>query len=107
MEKLNFVDSKKLDQIINADGIDCSRLGYYPESRHTRLQDDTDGETTLKHELTVIMGPDGDMHIGVGGDFLRFRTWGGGGNSLRTHNALRILAEAIRQDNHEELKYES
>ena len=64
-----------------------------------RLQDDTDGETDARHILTVSQGPDGDMYIGVDGRLLRFRAWSGGGMSLATHNAIRVLAEAMRMDN--------
>lgn len=35
------------------------------------------------------------------GATLRFRTFGGGGLSPRTRNALMILAEAIRRDKEE------
>jgi|KBSSwiStaDraftv2_1062776.scaffolds.fasta_scaffold00022_225 hypothetical protein len=74
-----------------------------------RLHDDHDG--TYQGKIGVLRAPDGDMHVYVssrphgsqlmpGGtsEWLRFRTSGGGGRSLRTHNALRILAEAIRLD---------
>ena len=70
----------------------------YPIAR-SRLQDDTDGSTERDHVLEIIQGPDGDMHVGVGGTMLRFRTWGGGGASLATHNALRLLVEAMKMDN--------
>ena len=63
-----------------------------------RRHDDTDGSQEPDQEISVCMGPDGDMHIGMNGRFLRFRNWGGGGYSLHTHNALRILQEAILMD---------
>ena len=65
-----------------------------------RLQDDTDGEKDPKHALILSQGRDGDMHVKIGDGkmFLRFRTREGGGLSLATHNALRILAEAIIMD---------
>ena len=69
---------------------------------YTRLHDDHDGSKEGK--IGVIRGVDGDMHVftettgKIGEQWLRFRTSVGGGRSLRTHNALRILAEAIRLD---------
>jgi hypothetical protein len=43
------------------------------------------------------------MYVKTGDGFrlLRFRNAFGGGISLRTHNALRMLAEAVRLDNEE------
>jgi hypothetical protein len=76
-----------------------------------RLHDDHDG--TGEGTVGVTRGIDGDMYVWVNSrgldigsntmrkansDWLRFRTHGGGGRSPRTHNALRILAEAIRLD---------
>jgi len=68
-----------------------------------RLHDDHDG--SMEGKIGVLRSHvDGDMYIftettgKIGEQWLRFRTSGGGGRSLRTHNALRILAEAIRLD---------
>jgi hypothetical protein len=77
-----------------------------------RLHDDHDG--TYEGTIGVTRAIDGDMHVWinsraglvvesnklgkVNSDWLRFRSAAGGGRSLRTHNALRILAEAIRLD---------
>lgn len=73
-----------------------------PRVAYTRVQDDTDGERTHEHDLTVAIGPDGDCWVSAGGGrSIRFRTWAGGGQSLRTRQALMVLAEAIRQDNAE------
>jgi len=73
-----------------------TRTGY------TRRHDDTDGERGHEQDLTVVIGPDGDAWIEAGGGkMLRFRTYAGGGQSLRTRQALMVLAEAIRQDNAE------
>jgi hypothetical protein len=48
----------------------------------------------------VVIGPDGDCWVTAGGgQTLRFRTWAGGGHSLRVRQALMVLAEAIRRDN--------
>ncbi len=78
---------------------------YWPRSlatmrTYTRRQDDTDGETTAKHDLDVTIGIDGDMWVQAP-RLLRFRTGAGGGGSLRVRNALLVLAEAIRRDNEE------
>ena len=51
---------------------------------------------------TLIVASDGmgDLYIHIPcNKQLRFRTRGGGGESLRVRNALIILAEAIRLDN--------
>jgi hypothetical protein len=71
------------------------------DKMHTRIQDDHDG--TFEGSICAFIGPDGDMWIGMDKQMaIRFRNWTGGGRSLRTHNALRILAEAIRLDNLED-----
>jgi hypothetical protein len=68
----------------------------------SRRQDDSDGSTDPEQSITVSVSCDGDMWIGQGSkNWLRFRNFIGGGDSLRTHNALRILIEAIRLDNEE------
>ena len=65
---------------------------------YSRQHDDTDGELT--GILEVSFGPDGDAWVMIDGHkMLRFRNYFGGGRSLRTHAALMVLAEAIRQDN--------
>lgn len=70
-----------------------------PNSAHSRRHDDTDGETGLEQDLTVAISQDCDAWIVAGGGkTLRFRNWFGGGMSLRTRNALLVLAEAIRRD---------
>lgn len=74
-----------------------STLG--PGECHRRRQDDTDGETGPDQDLAVSIGPDGDMWVLMPGASLRFRSWAGGGQSLRVRNALLVLAEAIRRDN--------
>lgn len=73
---------------------------------YQRVQDDCDGD--YGQRLNVIMGVDGDMHVSILGDnpCLRFRNFFGGGMSLRTHNALKILAEAIRLDNEERPQFD-
>lgn len=67
---------------------------------YERTHDDTDGDITQK--LSVVISKDGDAWIKTfhrKNFYLRFRNYGGGGSSLHTHNALLILAEAIRLDN--------
>lgn len=78
---------------------------YWPSSLATqtcywRRQDDTDGDTGSKQNLSLAFGNDGDAWVILPGfTSLRFRTFFGGGSSLRTRNALLVLAEAIRRDN--------
>ncbi|HXK37980.1 MAG TPA: hypothetical protein VJ579_02850 [Candidatus Paceibacterota bacterium] len=68
-----------------------------------RLHDEHGG--TGQGELHVHFLPNADMVISITGDeeevspSLRFRSYEGGGHSLRTRNALFILLEAIRLDN--------
>lgn len=65
---------------------------------YTRIQDDHDG--TFEGSVFIMFGPDGDAYIGSDtSKLIRFRNYFGGGVSLRTYNALVILAEAIRLDN--------
>ena len=72
----------------------ATQIGY------TRRHDDTDGRRDHEQDLTVCIGPDGDAWITAGGgQVLLFRTYAGGGQSLRTRQALMVLAEAIRLDN--------
>jgi hypothetical protein len=80
---------------------------YWPQTIDTRVSysrrhDDTDGKTGPDQDIEVTVGVDGDAWILLPGmPSLRFRTWAGGGNSLRVRNALLVLAEAIRRDNAE------
>ena len=50
-----------------------------------------------RKELTVYIAPDSDVHLWSGGRPLRFRDYFGGGLSLRTRQALLVLAEALRR----------
>lgn len=69
-------------------------------SSYSRLHDDHDG--TYEGVVTVGFSCDGDAWISIDNSRpIRFRTAFGGGMSLRTRNALLILAEAIRLDNEE------
>lgn len=68
------------------------------ETGYRRLHDDHDG--TYQGWLGVYFDRMGDAYLSIDGSpALRFRTWGGGGMSERTRNALVLLAEAIRMDN--------
>lgn len=74
-----------------------------PSSTHERVHDDHEG--TWTGCLQLVMSADGDMWIRttapkqIGQGFLRFRGLTGGSASPRIHNALRILALAIKLDN--------
>lgn len=92
---MKFTTIKQARAILNG-VVECDLP--YPTFLY-RLQDDTDGSSEPRHLLEVSQGPDGDMYVSAGGgNLLRFRTETGGGNSLATHNALRLLAEAIQID---------
>ncbi|MFH1129426.1 MAG: hypothetical protein V1686_01700 [Patescibacteria group bacterium] len=71
--------------------------------RYTRIHDDHDG--TFQGAITVIFSKDGDAWVEFdpthNASPLRFRGDLGGGMSLRTKNALMILALAIKLDNEE------
>ncbi len=74
------------------------------DATYERTHDDHDG--TFEGKIAVSFDRMGDAWLTVDksstfGSALRFRTFGGGGNSLRTRAALMILAEAIRLDNEE------
>ena len=67
-------------------------------TQYIRQHDDHDGEP--QGGLMVLFDQMGDAYVACdNGPWLRFRTFGGGGRSERTRNALMILAEAIRLDN--------
>lgn len=72
-----------------------------PNESYSRLHDDTDGHTTTDHTLQVYVAQDADLHVFLPNSMesLRFRSYFGGGKSLRVRNALMVLAEAIRRDN--------
>jgi len=77
-------------------------MGLSPEELYVRLHDDHDG--TYHGILSVSFTPDGDawvMPVNPEGGSLRFRGGFGGGRSLRVHNALVLLALAIKLDNEE------
>ena len=72
---------------------------------YERLHDDHDG--TFRGKINVAFSIDGDAWISVDGHrSLRFRTYEGGGMSLRVRNALVVLALAIKLDNEEYLQEE-
>lgn len=67
---------------------------------YSRIHDDNDGDVTQAIEL--VIDQQGDVYVRTmaqKGEFLRFRTSGGGGDSLRVRNALVVLAYAISLDN--------
>ena len=70
---------------------------------YERLHDDDDG--TGQGSIRVFFGKDSDIRVEItpthNGRPLRFRTFFGGGKSLRVRNALMILALAIKLDNEE------
>jgi len=71
-----------------------------PNIGYTRLHDDHDG--TFTGSVSVLFDEMGDARMTIDSrEPIRFRTWGGGGMSLRVRTALLILAEAIRLDNEE------
>lgn len=61
----------------------------------SRVHDDSDGDDSQVLEVGMLLN--GDICINTDGP-LRFRHYGGGGASLHTHNALRILMFAMRLD---------
>ena len=66
---------------------------------YTRLHDDHDG--TGQGTLSVQFNGVGDAYVVTDlphGEPLRFRTSGGGGNSVRVRNALMLLALACKWD---------
>ena len=72
------------------------------DEMYCRLHDDTDGER--QGEVQVLISEVGDIVITTDrhrGPALRFRTDAGGGRSLRTRNALMLLAYAISLDQKE------
>lgn len=72
--------------------------GLKSDEVYTRQHDDTDGRQDGL--LTVTFSCDGDAWVNTDSrTLLRFRTFGGGGASLRTRAALAILARAIHDDN--------
>lgn len=73
-----------------------------PEIDYEREHDDTDG--SIGENLSIVFGCNGDVAIRATKEnltALRFRTFNGGGHSLRVINALMILALAIQLDNEE------
>lgn len=68
------------------------------DKNYSREEDDS--EMGAGVGVTVRIDSFGDIYLWTTGEkrIHRFRTMGGGGNSLRTRNALMILAEAMRLD---------
>jgi hypothetical protein len=80
---------------------------YWPpelevDARYFRIQDDCDGD--LSEGIEVSVDQMGDIFVQTNCSPIhtcRYRTWGGGGRSLRVRNALLLLAIAIKMDNDE------
>ena len=53
--------------------------------------------------VSVVFSPDGDAWVTTDPRGCRFRTYAGGGTSLRVRNALLMLAMAIKLDNEKHL----
>ncbi len=69
---------------------------------YERIHDDHDGTFMGGIQISMVGGDIGVLAIDERGKvFLRFRDYFGGGQSPRVHNALRILALAIKLDNEE------
>lgn len=69
------------------------------EMGYRRQDDDPDSfERAEGGRLTVYIAGDSDVHLLAGWPSLRFRDYFGGGRSLRTRNALMLLAEAMRRE---------
>lgn len=74
----------------------------HTDELYIRTHDDHDG--TFNGKITMSFDKMGDAWLicdppSAFNRCLRFRTFGGGGNSLRVRQALMLLAEAIRLDN--------
>jgi hypothetical protein len=102
------MDLKGVDMTIEANIKKFLETPFWPASiepglSQFRTHDDCDGKT--QEGIRVTVGVDGDMwisaHMTHRWESCRFRTHEGGGLSLRTRNALLILAMAIQLDNQE------
>jgi hypothetical protein len=72
------------------------------DETYERLHDDHDGSFNGRLEVCFNKVADAYVATSIHPDsMLRFRTWGGGGMSPRTRNALMVLAWAIKLDNDE------
>ena len=80
---------------------------FWPKSLSTMTSYERGDDETKEGSLSVMFGDDGDAHAMVmsipdkeeGGMSHRFRTYFGGGKSLRTYAALKVLAVAMELDN--------
>lgn len=102
--ELDF-DDEEPEDVTTADIERVLEGNYWPEGLDTRtayarVHDDCDGDAT--QVISVSFTPDGDAWVStLCGRPLRFRNGIGGGMSLRTRNALMLLALAIKKDNEE------
>lgn len=69
------------------------------KENYFRTHDDCDGE--MYKGISVGFTEDGDAWLNACPEGCRFRTYFGGGRSLRVRNALIVLAMAIKLDNEE------
>ena len=98
VSKKNRIQPKEMDELIKK----ILETHFWPTELkvnevYTCQHDDTDGS----HEgcLSVLVDFCGDVRLKLDNHpMLRFRIHGGGGNSLRTRNALLILAIAMKLD---------
>lgn len=100
-KEFDFLEPDDIDQLLQQPIMAATVPGEY-HSVFTRLHDDTDG--TNEGQLVVTVACDNDLWIKTtqtheGSNMLRFRCPDGGGLSPRVHNALRLLAWAIKLDN--------
>ncbi len=82
---------------------------FWPSSISTNTLYARGDDDTAEGEISVAFSPDGDGWVEVlshpdpaeMSQSHRFRTYFGGGQSLRTQTALKVLAVAIQLDNQE------
>jgi len=96
-ENSKMIKQKDIDKVLNS--------AFWPENLNANQclsiqHDDTDGEDD--GNLYISIDVMGDVYISIDESKpLRFRSYFGGGKSLKVRNALVLLAEAIRQENNE------
>ena len=86
-----------LTKLLEDEGLEWPK-GLREQTLYRRLHDDHDSDCV--GHLSVIFSPDGDAWVSIDPPSagLRFRNFFGGGRSLRTRNALMILALAMKLD---------
>lgn len=87
----NTIQSK-MDELLES--IDCFKM---PVGKYNRIQDDTDGD--LESQLRLEIKNDTfEITFRTYDESLRFRTFFGGGKSLRVRNAILFLIYAINKN---------